>query len=49
MNGTPTDPANPCPSGTSCVPYESPFIYILGGSTNTTATNAMPSTERTIW
>jgi len=28
---------------------ESPFIYILGGSTNTSATNATTSTERTIW
>lgn len=28
---------------------ENPFIYILGGSTNAGATNAIASTERTVW
>lgn len=28
---------------------ENPFIYILGGSTNASATNATSSTERTVW
>lgn len=28
---------------------EAPFLYIFGGSTNQAATNATPSTERTVW
>jgi hypothetical protein len=28
---------------------EAPFLYIFGGSTNTTASNATASTERTVW
>lgn len=31
------------------VVVEAPFIYIFGGSTSSGATNATPSTERTVW